>query len=119
MPPLSTATNNRWYKNAGRLVLPLTYSATVVDAITQFKEADTAMYGALNRRELLVLTRELGWDDADCWRMSQLMGDTRGAVSLQAFVAMYNDRQLANELMRVYDRDQTGAVRNPADDRLL
>ena len=30
--------------------------------------------------------------------------------SLQAFVALYNDRQLVSELMRVYDRDRNGAL---------
>eukprot|EP01051_Picozoa_sp_SAG22_P004836 SAG22_NODE_271_length_13227_cov_34.282983_4_plen_452_part_00 len=91
-------------------MLPHSYTASVVDAIAAFKEADSKICGALDRRQLLQLTRELGWDDADCWRTSQLMGDARGAVSLQAFIALYNDRQLVSELMRVYDRDRNGAL---------
>jgi hypothetical protein len=43
---------------------------------TPHDKADDGSIGALTRRRLLGLARELGWGDAECWRTARLMGSS-------------------------------------------
>lgn len=97
-----------WFKNAKNIVMPHAFSPATVDAIQSFKDFDRSSCGVLSRAEFLELTRDLNWPDVDAWRAARVLSDEGGNVSLRAFIALFNDHQLTNELVRVYDLDQDG-----------
>ena len=99
-----------WYKNATNIVLPLSYSAEVLDAIRHFKYFDESSCGALTTAQLLLLCQDLNWPNVEAWRVARVLGDEQGVVSLRAFLLLYHDEQLVQELLRVYDVDQNGKL---------
>ena len=64
----------------------------------------------LSRAQFLQLTRDLNRPDIEAWRTARVLSDERGHLSLRGFLALFNEKQLVHELMRVYDLDQDGLL---------
>ena len=107
-----------WVKHAKEIVMPHDYAPMTVDAIRSFKDFDESACGVLSRAQFLQLTRDLNWPDIEAWRTARVLSDERGHLSLRGFLALFNEKQLVHELMRVYDLDQDGLL-EPAELRTL